>query len=176
MSSSTLTAYYLLWSLTVCLIFTSCDTLGNDSQPDTFSYSIQNNKQLGIDSTEMQSGNTLKTILRISIEDGNNRVFKYQRTTHPPENLMDAGFSESLYFQLPAEKEQFSYEDEQLKQLDTYYTRSCFCRIIGALPVSEGYIKGTKLGGTIWKIKGSIKTGTTFETREVTIDNIFIAQ
>lgn len=176
MISSKLNIYLLFVALGACLSIASCDLLKENSESESFSYTIQQNKEITIDSTQRPSADSTRTLLEHSIKTGDNLLFKYNRTVTPPSNITDAGLSESIFFQLPPNKQQFEYTDSQLTQISTYYTRGCFCRIVGALPVTDGYIKGAKIGGTLWKVEASLETKSKFETHEVAFDNVFIAE
>ena len=176
MISPKLNLYLLLVALGACLSIASCDLVKDNSESESFSYTIQQNKEITIDTTQRPSTDNTQTLLKLSINTGDNLLFKYNRTVTPPSNITDAGLSESIFFELPPNNEQFEYTDSELTQISTYYTRGCFCRIIGALPLTDGYIKGDKIGGIIWKVEASLKTESEFETHEVTFDNVFIAE
>lgn len=160
----------------LCLAIISCDLTKSDSgpQPDTYSYTVRPDKKITIDTLDTQPPDS-SLMLQLTVIEGNRRVFKYNRTTHPPKNLMDAGFSESVYFELPPGKEAFDYAGDELRQINTYYTQSCFCEWTGALPISKGHIRGEKISGPIWSVKGTIYPASAYANSKISFDGIFIA-
>ena len=165
-------------TLLLGLLLGACNLAGtNDDFTKSFSYTVKDNKQLTVDTLQQQLGDSTRTLLQLSIEDGNNRLFTYHRQVKAPKNVSDGGFSAFLYFQLPPDKKQFFYQDDELTQINTYYRRGCFCRRLGALPVHEGSIRGEQISGPIWKVKVSVQVDKGIEgTTQIHFDEMFISE
>jgi hypothetical protein len=165
-------------TLLLGLLMSGCNLAGTDVDfTESFSYTVKNNKQLTVDTLQQQLGDSTRTLLQLSIVDGNNRLFTYYRQVKAPKNVADGGFSEYLYFQLPPNKKQFSYQGDELTKINAYYRRGCFCRRLGALPVHEGYIRGEKISGPIWKVEVSVQIDKGIEgTSQIYFDEIYIAK
>ncbi|MDZ7683555.1 MAG: hypothetical protein U5J63_18050 [Fodinibius sp.] len=165
-------------TLLLGLLLGACNLAATDDEAtESFSYTVQEEKQIIIDTTQRQLGDSTRTLLQLSIEDGDKRLFTYNRSRKQPENVTDGGFSAYLYFQLPPHKQQFSYQDDELTQINTYYRQSCFCRRLGAIPVSEGYIRGEQLSSSIWKVTALVQIDKGIEgISQIRFDDIFITK
>ncbi len=87
-----------------------------------------------------------------TVENGNNLVFEYEYVLEADPDIADSGFSETILFEIDPSLEEFSYTDQQLEGIKTYYRHICFCASIESILVNSGSISGTKINNNLWNI------------------------
>src|SRR5688500_8241507 len=121
------------------------DSGTGDCPTDEYEYTIKANSRIDT----LTSGNFFS--FQISGE-GDKTVFIYTHNNNRCQWPVDGGYSENLVFEIPANATSFSYTNEELKNANTWYKKSCFCADINAHAVVVGIIKGQKLSATTWKV------------------------
>lgn len=86
------------------------------------------------------------------IEGGNNLVFEYTYVLEADPEIADSGFSETLIFQIDPTLEEFSFSNNELESLNTYYRQICFCVNSESILLNTGTISGTKVNSNTWNI------------------------
>lgn len=131
--------------LTYCLLILSLISLGcsdNQTEFTTFKY---------FESSSIQTQNDPNFFLA-SIENGNNLVFEYKYVLEADPDIADSGFSETILFEIDPSLEEFTYRDQELEGINTYYRHICFCESIESILVNSGSISGTKINNNSWNI------------------------
>jgi len=171
---------YLFIAFGLWLGISGCEI---NREPDftiSYSYEVQQNKKIVTGSREQNYGaDSTYTVTTLSLEEGDNIVFHYQKNVTARPGIVDGGYSRSIYLEIPAGTKQFEFHDTKLRQVNTYFTRGCFCPVIGAIPVTDGFIRGEQISGNLWVIAASLKINPTVatafrESYEVEFDEIFI--
>lgn len=91
--------------------------------------------------------------LPFSFEKGKNWVFRYYFKSKEFKMVADDEYSETLAFQIPAQKGKSFQIKGDLRKYKVVYSPSCFCRDAGARDVKSGFIKGKKVGKDKWEIE-----------------------
>lgn len=160
----------------VCLIISACDS-ADDGFTETYSYTFQDNKQIVVDTTHQQFGeDSTRSVLTLVFPTGNNLVFHYKFNQTAPPEIMDGGFAESIFFEIPSGSQSIDLSGEDLKQAGTFYARSCFCPRIGAIEVDSGYIKGKKMSEGFWQVSASVGGEIPYGKFEVEFDDVFMSE
>lgn len=58
---------------------------------------------------------------------GENLVFEYVFSAADDEAITDDEYSETIRFEIPANLQEFSYQNEELTETKVTLTKSCFC-------------------------------------------------
>lgn len=145
---------------TFCLLFilVSCDVNDSNKYEKIYSYKIKKDATIALDTTNRQiASDSLLTIVNFTVEEGNSTVFIYNYKSIPPEGIADAGFSEEMVFQIPADANKFEYTEDELAEARTYYRFSCYCTGAGiGYNATEGVIKGKQLNPFQWLIQADV--------------------
>ena len=80
-------------------------------------------------------------------------------------NVADTGFRASVFFELGAEMNSFSADDDQLQVLNLYIDRSCFCVGAGAQPITSGCMQGERQEDGSWFVQGNLLDPITGEIK-----------
>jgi len=93
------------------------------------------------------------TVILASVVEGENLIFRYDfRSVANDPNIADGSFSETIFFEIDPTIDFFSFSDKQLLEINAFYEYSCFCPVIGSVPISNGNIEGTRLSNGDWDI------------------------
>ncbi len=123
-------------------ILFGCTSNTNDSHKE---YSFTENSRIALDNQEPHPF--------IKIESGENLVFKYYFQKEDNENISDDEYSEAIFFEIDSDVDHFSYTNEELASINTYFDKYCFCIREGSTPIIEGIIKGNKIENLSWDIE-----------------------
>ncbi len=156
-------------------IVISCGVTGEDEFRETYIFDVHNQSEIVSDTTNRQVGpDSTVTVYNFSIEPGSSLVFEYGRNVHPPDNVTDAGLTETLAFQVPADSESFKLKETQLQEAEVFYRRGCFCPESGAgFKVERGYIEGEKLSANIWFVRADVTISGFGQNFDVAFEHIF---
>ena len=156
-------------------MITSCGVTGEDEFRETFRFDVHSQSEIVSDTTSRQVGpDSTITVYNFSIELGSSLVFEYGRNVHPPDNVTDAGLSETLVFQIPADSKSFELMDTQLQGAEVFYRRGCFCPESGAgFKVERGSIEGKKLSANIWFVRADVNISGFGRNFDVAFEHIF---
>jgi len=96
-----------------------------------------------------------------SIVDGENIVFEYLHSGAQCDDIYDDEWGERLAFEIPSEKEEFEYVDEEILEIIAFYNQ--FGAWVSSIqhPINEGLIKGEKISSKKWEVSVSITTPPT---------------
>ncbi|MGK7370271.1 MAG: hypothetical protein ACNS64_08645 [Candidatus Halalkalibacterium sp. M3_1C_030] len=157
------------------VLIASCNITGDDSFTETFIYSINRQSEIVSDTTSRQVGpDSTITVYTFSIELGSSLVFEYRRNVRAPENVTDAGLTETLVFQIPPGVDNFEFIDDELTEASTFYSRGCFCPESGAgFRVMDGFIEGESLSANIWFVRADVSISGYGREFDVTFEHIF---
>jgi hypothetical protein len=89
---------------------------------------------------------------------GNNIVFDYYYKASDHEMIADDEYSERLLFQVSSTARSFRISGANLLRAKTIFNSSCFCLNAGNYKISKGWIKGTRINASTWKIQADITT------------------
>tara|TARA_B100000809_G_scaffold222714_1_gene231880 strand:+ start:493 stop:843 length:351 start_codon:yes stop_codon:yes gene_type:complete len=90
-----------------------------------------------------------------NIEEGPNLVFEYEYSAEEKANISDDEYSEFIRFEINPELTEFNYKNEELAEIKTVFSKSCFCGFGYELEkdvAPKGIISGEKISNTEWKI------------------------
>jgi len=87
------------------------------------------------------------------IRSGEHLVFTYyfQKEEHP--DISDDEYAESIIFEINPNLSTFSYADDELMSVNSYFDKYCFCVIEGSIQISKGTIKGVKIDDQTWNVE-----------------------
>ena len=140
---------FLVFITVLCLL--SCSrSKSKDPDCPPFLYNYWVLSQRTIDTA------TTDNIFIYSINPGNKLVFLYQYINDPCGMAYDAGYRESVVFEVPADANSFSFGNKELKNANAYHRIECFCPNTNARPVTEGSLTGYKLSNATWHVQGTI--------------------
>lgn len=136
--------FSLLILLSVILF--SCDKSDDDSTGKNISseYVVHENSALKISESEFGTF--------VEIVDGDHLVFEYTFTEESDTQIADSGYNEYLYFELPADTEDFQLTSDAFEESNTFVRRSCFCVVTDFRRVTSGEINAQKTGELEWDI------------------------
>ena len=134
--------------ISLCFI---CCTKEEDNyqQKEVYNYSFYQSSSLEIvtnDDTYMQWTN---------ITEGDFIVFEYQYQSEVNALIADQGYIQTIRFEIPKDLSEFTYKDDELINIKTTYSESCFCYFPADSSKNvapKGVISGQKLSETKWKI------------------------
>lgn len=93
---------------------------------------LQQNKQLLI-KTEEATGFLYPAIIK-----GSNLVIQFEYSKKGPENIADANYSETIFFEIPKDVVQLNKKDKELTEVNLLYGKHCFCEGAGYYAISKG--------------------------------------
>jgi len=153
---------YLLVIFTFILF--SCHK--DESNQDLYDYSFFDKSELTINS---QEGSYMKYGV---IDTGENLVFEYRfdKYFENAKAMADAGYFETVRFEIDSDLDKFSYSDEELINIKAVLTKYCYC---GFTPsdLKNGNPKGTISGEKISNNKWNININITFYGDEEKVIN-----
>jgi len=152
-----------LFVLVFSFILLSCNSNTNESSKE---YSFTENSQLTLDAQEPHPF--------IKIVSGENLVFKYYFQKEDNENIADDEYSEAIFFEIDTDLEHFSYTDQDLTSINTYFNKYCFCIREGSTPITKGTIVGNKIDNSTWDIDLDITFINNNESTSRKISGLFI--
>lgn len=174
--------------ITICLLsiiglglsISGCEINKKDKFTTSYTYSVVPNRQITIGNREISYGqDSTYTVNTLSLQKGSNIVFQYEKKETAPPEVMDGGYYQTVYLEIPAGTTEFEFRDSELSQAKTYFKRECFCSMIGAIPVTQGFVRGEQISGNLWIISASLNITSSVapqfeESYKVTFDDIFI--
>ena len=92
----------------------------------------------------------------VGIEPGTNTVFRYYFQAADEEDIADDEYAESIYFEVNGSLESFSYTDVELRELNLFIRRACFCASTDLVFPETGTVTGTKSSNGNWDLSISI--------------------
>ena len=95
--------------------------------------------------------------LTLQIDSGNKFVFEYQYSKPVNPMMVDAGYTETILFEIDPGLDRFLLSGALLQGAKAVYGNLCFCADAGYHPVSDGCIAGRKTGKNEWQVKMNIK-------------------
>lgn|SRR5690606_168480 len=105
----------------------------------TCSWEVQKNKKLVIKQDGIGA-------YYPSVEEGENMVVKFEYFKAGPPGTADGNYSESLFFEVPANFKEIIKENESLEEVSLLFGRHCFCPDSGFFPVKKGSLSVSKSG------------------------------
>lgn len=135
-----------LFLFSASLISCSKSDDGNDDHRD---YIIYPNASLNIIETENSKF--------IEVEEGNNLVFEYKFSTEGAPEIADDEFTEIVYFELNANTEDFSFNENDFEGINAYLGRFCFCGNTGFFKITSGTMNGEKTGNNQWRVSINVE-------------------
>jgi hypothetical protein len=144
---------FLLITILFCL---SCSRhKSNGCDADLYDYKVLSNSK--IDTQVVY--NSSYTVVMYHITRGDSLVFQYQHTKDlckpaPP----SASYTEYVVFELPANASSFSISNNEFKNVNAWYRRTCFCPVTTDRAIEQGSLEGHKLSGGSWHVQGTVST------------------
>ncbi len=93
---------------------------------------------------------------------GENTLLTYTFKRNTIKNTQDSNYTEIIYANLPKNIKEISLTDSELKQVNLYFARLCFCKgETGYYPIENGTFKLTKTN------KGSLKITCEFKVKNI---------
>lgn len=129
--------YFFLILILICI---GC----SDNQDEFYLYKYFQNSTIEL--PETNNSNTA------SIIDGNKLVFEYTYELEGDPEIPDSQFKEIIIFEIDPSLEEFSYTNQELVDINTYYRQLCFCPTDDSILITTGSISGRKLSETTWDI------------------------
>ena len=167
----------LLLAIAFCLLISACENTFNEGYTTSKSYSFQKDRQIVVDtSQQVVTEDSTQRLFHARIEEGDKLVFIYKFTRKAPPNIADGDFAEYIRFEVPTDRTSFDWESTDLTNRHVFYSRGCFCPIIGSLEVTKGYLRGEQLSNRHWVVNASLETSSkiTDETFEVSFSDVFV--
>jgi hypothetical protein len=90
--------------------------------------------------------------VQYELKDGGNLVFHFEYTRYNEPLIMDAGYSESVWFEVKPDGDSFLIETGDLRAAGAVFGRFCFCMDAGYFRITDGCIYGRKSGKNSWEI------------------------
>jgi hypothetical protein len=90
--------------------------------------------------------------LQKEVKAGDNMVFHFEYTRIVSPLILDAGYSESIWFEVKPKGDSFLIGPEDLQEAGAIFGRSCFCPDVGFFRMTQGCIYGRKTGNNCWEI------------------------
>lgn len=91
------------------------------------------------------------TGLYVKWTDGSQTVFRFIKVHPEDENIADDELTEVFWIEIPSDVTEFSANLNTDSNVETYYTRSCFCGF-EAFEFTELEVSGNKLENGAWDI------------------------
>lgn len=143
----------ILCAAAALLLWTSCKKTetSNGCLPDTRDYSFQYNKILDT----IRGGGTFGPFDFYQIQPGDRLVFKYTLSTGNCPNLLDAGLTTQVVFQIPQGLTSFRFSDSaSLRNAHVWLQNICYgCS--GGHFIKAGVLEGNLMLTGEWHVKGS---------------------
>ena len=137
------------------LVTEDCITNNSDFAPiktsgsDNYTLAVHDNATLFL----FQDGEQIVP----QIENGKKLVFEYRYTKSVNPLMKDAGYNESILFEIDPEVNKFLLNGALLEKAKAMYGNLCFCPDAGYHPIKEGCIRGKKTGKDEWQVDINIK-------------------
>jgi hypothetical protein len=106
--------------------------------------------------------------------NGNKNVFLMSSYTEGNPAIADDEFTYNLVFELDDSQNSFSVENEDLKNMNVHFQRSCFCSFRDFMPLTSGCLQGEKQADGTWFIQGNLIATYDWGDIEVKIDAQFV--
>ncbi|MFY0598159.1 MAG: hypothetical protein JXR03_00715 [Cyclobacteriaceae bacterium] len=106
------------------------------------------------------------------VVEGDRTVFNRHFVGDDNEQIADDEFSENFYFEVDPDLNEFSFKDEELKNINLRYQHLCFCVPIDSIIIVGGSISGNKVGEK-WKISADVdlKLGYDYGSDSIIFDH-----
>ncbi len=91
------------------------------------------------------------------IDNGNKLVFEYLYKKPVNPMMTDAGYEESILFEIDPQSDSFLLSGSELDSARAVYGNLCFCIDAGYHPITGGCIRGRKTGKNEWQIDMNIE-------------------
>ena len=98
------------------------------------------------------------------LKAGENQVFHFEFTKIVSPLIMDAGYSESIWFEVKPEGNSFLIEQKDLEKAGALFGRSCFCPDVGLFQITQGCIYGRKTGKHRWEVTLNVTASGEYTT------------
>lgn len=108
------------------------------------------------------------------LASGNNLVFQMINSTEGSPNIADDEFTDILVFELNASQQSFSVEGEDLRAMNVYFKRVCFCVEVVFKEVTSGCMQGEKQADGSWYIQGNLRVSYSFGEEDVKFEAQFV--
>jgi len=109
----------------------------------------------------------------LDIVDGDQLVFEFRREDGMDNEIADDEILELIVFEVDPDAIIFSYTEQDFIDNNVYYSVSCFCSTIGALPLETGTISGTKLTDNRWDITIDVIINVDGFPRSIIVSGIY---
>ncbi|NVJ47190.1 MAG: hypothetical protein HWE07_08670 [Cytophagia bacterium] len=110
------------------------------------------------------------TGLYVNWNDGSRTVFRFVKVHPEEENIADDELTEVFWIEIPAEVTEFSANLNTDSDVETYYTRSCFCGF-EAFEFTELVVSGNKLDNGTWDISFKMTAKTPAYNQEFSLED-----
>lgn len=110
------------------------------------------------------------TGLYVNWTDGDRIVFRFIKVHPEEENIADDELTEVFWIEIPSDVTEFSANLNTDSDVETYYTRSCFCGF-EAFEFTELEVSGNKLDNGTWDISFKMTAKTPAYNQEFTLED-----
>ncbi len=161
----------ILLLLPILLIFSSCDKDKIPSCPDC-DFTCLDEGELNVYTNDcrdnwecsfnIKSQSKVDLAEGLGVSSGTNNVFQMIRSTEGEEIIADDEFTEILVFELEESQNSFSFENEELQNMEIHFKRVCFCPTVDFNPITMGCLQGEKQEDGSWFVQGYFGEGFEF--------------
>jgi hypothetical protein len=95
--------------------------------------------------------------LTVQIDSGNKLVFEYSYNRAINPLMVDAGYNETILFEVDAVSKKFLLKGSALEGAKAVYGNLCYCPDAGYHLIKEGCIRGRKSGRDEWQVEMNVK-------------------
>ena len=88
---------------------------------------------------------------------GDNYVFKYKHTYPDDVQIADDEYSETILIEIPTNLDAFTYEGDELNNLNTAFEYDCYCPMLGLIKADSGTISGVRIDDSNWEIELNLR-------------------
>lgn len=110
----------------------------------------------------------------VGYTNGNKNVFVMSNHTQGDSLIADDEYTYSLVFELDANQNSFSVENNDLANMNVHFKRSCFCSSVEFIPLTSGCLQGEKQTDGTWLIQGNLVATYDWGDVDVKFDAQFI--
>ncbi|NVK85841.1 MAG: hypothetical protein HWE21_16060 [Cytophagia bacterium] len=110
------------------------------------------------------------TGLYVNWTDGSRTVFRFIKVHPEEENIADDELTEVFWIEIPSDVTEFSANLNTDSDVETYYTRSCFCGF-EAFEFTELEVSGNKLDNGTWDISFKMTAKTPAYNQEFSLED-----
>jgi hypothetical protein len=106
--------------------------------------------------------------------NGNKNVFVMSNYTQGDSLIADDEYTYSLVFELDANQNSFSVENNDLANMNIHFKQICFCASVEFIPLTSGCLQGEKQADGTWLIQGNLVAPYNWGNVEVKFDASFV--